>query len=351
MISVIMKPYIQIGKRKIGADFPPFIIAEIGINHEGSMVKAKKMIKDASLAGAECVKFQSHIVNDEMVPIAKKIVPGHTTESIWDIMERCAFSEKQDRELKAYTEKLGMIYLSTPFSRAAADHLEKMGVQAFKIGSGECNNYPLIEHIARFKKPVIVSTGMNDVSSVKKTVAIFHKYKVPYALLNCTSMYPTPYDKVRLGGITELQKAFPDAVVGQSDHSLGNYTCFAAVSLGASILEKHFTSDKKWKGPDIYISIDPKELSELIIGTKAVKEALGGTRTILKEEQDIINFAYACVVSTKDIKKGEKFSTENIWVKRPGTGEIKALEYEKILGKRASKNIIAHVQIKRRDIN
>ncbi|MCX6757906.1 MAG: N-acetylneuraminate synthase family protein [Candidatus Nomurabacteria bacterium] len=345
-----MKPYIQIGKRKIGSDFPPFVIAEIGINHEGNFQKAKKMIKDAALAGAECVKFQSHIVSDEMVPIAKKIIPGHTNKSIWDIMERCSFTEKEDRDLKKYVESFGMIYLSTPFSRAGADHLNKMGVQAFKIGSGECNNYPLIEHIAKFGKPIIISTGMNDVSSVKKTVAIFRKYKVPYALLNCTSMYPTPYDRVRLGGINELQKAFPDAVIGQSDHSLRNYTCFAAVALGASILEKHFTSDKKWKGPDIFISIDPYELKELITGTKAIKQAIGGKRTILKEEGDIINFAYACVVSIKDIKKGEKFTKDNIWVKRPGNGEIKAVQYNSILGKEASCDIVANVQIKIKDI-
>lgn len=346
-----MNPYIQIGKRKIGKDFKPFVIAEIGINHNGDMKKAKRMIKDASLAGAECVKFQAHVISDEMVPVAKKIIPKHATESIWDIMSRCAFSEKEDIELKHYTEKLGMIYLCTPFSRAGADRLQRMRVSGFKIGSGECNNYPLIKHIAQFKKPIIISTGMNDVASVKKTVSILRKNKVPYALLNCTSMYPTPYNRVRLGGIQELQKAFPDAVIGQSDHSIGNYTSFAAVALGASILEKHFTSDKKWHGPDVAISIDPGELRELVVGTKAIKESLGGRRTILKEEQNIIDFAYSCVVSIKGIKKGEMFSEKNIWVKRPGTGEIKAENYEKVLGKRAKRDIPIDTQIKYKDIN
>lgn len=343
-------PEIKIGKRKIGTKYPPFVIVEIGINHEGSMAKAKRMIRDAKKAGAECVKFQSHVVEDEMTQAAKKVIPGHTTESIWDIMVRCAFNEKQERELKKYTEKLGMIYLCTPFSRAAADRLKKLKVKAYKIGSGECNNYPLIEHIASFGKPVILSTGMNDIPSVRRAVKIFRKYKTPYALLNCTSMYPTPYNKVRLGGIADLQKAFPDAVLGQSDHSLGNYTCFAAVALSAAILEKHFTSDKKWPGPDIAISITPDELKDLIIGSRAVYEAVGGKRTILKEEQDIINFAYACVVSIADIKKGEKFTKKNIWVKRPGTGEIKAVDYPKILGKKARRNISKDVQIKKRDV-
>jgi N-acetylneuraminate synthase len=348
---IVMKNFIKFGDRKIGEDYPPFVIAEIGINHEGSMKKAKLMIKDAALAGAECVKFQAHVISDEMIPAAKKIIPGHTTDSIWNIMERCAFSENQDRELKKYAESLGLLYLSTPFSRAGADRLNRMKVKAFKIGSGECNNYPLVEHIARFGKPVILSTGMNDIASIKKTVAILHKHKVPYALLNCTSMYPTPYSYVRLGAISDLRKHFPDAVLGQSDHSIGNYTCFAAIALGASVLEKHFTSNKKWSGPDVPISIDPAELKDLIVGSKAVWQALPGKKSVLKEEQDIINFAYACIVSIKPIAKGQKFSEKNIWVKRPGTGEIKAIEYAKIMNKKASQNIPADVQLKRSDIS
>jgi len=344
-------PEIKIGKRKIGVKHPPFVIAEIGINHEGSMVKAKKMVRDAHKAGAECVKFQSHVIEDEMAPEAKKVIPSHTTESIWDIMVRCSFNEKQERELKKYTEKLGMLYLSTPFSRAAANRLEKMKVKAYKIGSGECNNYPLIDHIASFGKPVILSTGMNDIPAVRKAVAIFRKHKTTYALLNCTSMYPTPYNRVRLGGITDLQKSFPDAVVGQSDHSLGNYTCFGAVVLGASILEKHFTSDKKWPGPDIAISITPDELKELIVGSRAIFEALGGKKTILKEEQPVIDFAYACVVTIKDVSSGEKFTKANIWVKRPGTGEIKAVDYPRVLGKKAKRDIAKDVQVKKRDVS
>ena len=344
------RPAFFIGKREVGTDYVPLVIAEIGINHEGSMAKAKRMIRDAKRAGAECVKFQAHVVADEMVPVAKKVIPGHTTGSIWDIVVRCAFSEKQDRELKRYAEKLGLIYLCTPFSRAGADRLHRMGVKAYKIGSGECNNYPLLEHVAKFGKPIILSTGMNDIASIRKSVAIFKKHKIPYALLNCTSMYPTPYDKVRLGGINDLQKAFPDAVVGQSDHSLGNYTCFAAVALGASILEKHFTSDKRWPGPDIAISIDPRELHELVVGSHAIFEARGGHKTILKDEQDIINFAYACVVSIATIRKGERFTKKNLWVKRPGTGEIRAVEYKRMLGKKAARDVPKDVHLRRRDV-
>src|SRR5204863_9755296 len=189
----------------------------------------------------------------------------------------------------------GLIYLCTPFSRAAAVRLERMGVLAYKIGSGECNNYPLIAHIAAYGKPVILSTGMNDLGSVAPAVEILRKARVPFGLLHCTSMYPTPYNKVRLGAIQSLAKCFPDAVVGLSDHSLGNYTCLAAVALGARILEKHFTSDKSWPGPDIPISLDPAELGQLVEGSRAVFAALGGHKSVLPEEQPTIDFAYASV--------------------------------------------------------
>ena len=341
-----MNKYITIEKRKIGLDYPPFVIPEIGINHEGKIWKAKQMIIEASNSGAECVKFQCHIIEDEMIPEAKKVIPKNATESIWDIMTQCAFTEEQDRELKEYAEHLGLIYLSTPFSRAAADRLHRMDVSAYKIGSGECNNYPLIEHIASFGKPIILSTGMNNISSVRPAVEILRKYNTPFALLHCVSMYPTPYDKVRLGALRDLQIAFPDAVIGLSDHSVGNYTCLGAASLGASILEKHFTSTKFWQGPDIAISVDPQELKQMIVGSSAIHQALGGKKEIQKEEQGTIDFAYACVVSIKDIKKGEIFSKENVWVKRPGTGEIKAVDYEKIIGKKATMDIPVDVQIR-----
>jgi sialic acid synthase SpsE len=341
---------ISISRRKIGPDFAPFVIVEIGINHEGSMEKAKRMIDNAATAGAECVKFQSHVVDDEMVPEAKKTIPANAKESIWDIMARCAFSEAQERELKKYTESRGMIYLCTPFSRAAADRLHRMNVAAYKIGSGECNNYPLIEHIASFKKPVILSTGMNTIASIKPAVAILRKAKVPFAILHCTNMYPTPYNDVRLGALTELQKAFPGVVTGLSCHSLGIYTGLAAVALGGSIVEKHFTSDKSWPGPDVAISIDPAELQELIKGTRAIWEARGGKKGPAKGEAPTIAFAFASVVSIKPIRKGERFTKENLWVKRPGTGEIKAMEYKKILGKKARADIASDAQLRRVDI-
>ncbi|UOF91404.1 N-acetylneuraminate synthase family protein [Fodinisporobacter ferrooxydans] len=335
---------LTIAGRKIGDNHPPFVIAEIGINHEGSFEKAIRMIDDAAAAGCECVKFQSHVIEDEMIP--NDVIPGNAKESIWDIMSRCALTAEEEEKLKLYTESKGMIFLSTPFSRAAADRLERMGVLAFKIGSGECNNYPLIEHIAKFGKPVILSTGMNHLSSIQRSVDIVRKYNIPYAVLHCTSMYPTPYDKVRLGALQDLRNSFPDAVIGLSDHSLSNYPCLGAVALGARILERHFASDKSWPGPDISISMDPIDLKELVEGSQIIFQSLGGKKEILPEEQPTIDFAYACVVAIKDIEAGETFSEENIWVKRPGTGEIKAGSFNQLLGKKVKANIQKNAQIK-----
>ena len=341
-------PALAIASRQIGRSHLPLVIAEIGINHEGSFEKAVRMVEEAARVGCECVKFQAHVIEDEMIP--NDVIPGNANESIWDIMKRCALTEEQDAELKRRAESLGMIYLSTPFSRAAADRLERLDVVAYKIGSGECNNYPLIEHIARFGKPIVLSTGMNDLASISPAVNILRRYKVPFAIMHCTSMYPTPYAKVRLGAIAELGEAFPDAVLGLSDHSLGNYTCYAAVPLGASLLEKHFTADKGWPGPDIEISIDPSELGELIAGTKAIHAALGGAKTILPDEQKTIDFAYACVVTTKDVIEGEELTTDNIWVKRPGTGEIKARDYDQVLGRKARHLLSRNSQVKWSDL-
>jgi sialic acid synthase SpsE len=341
-------PELKIRNRLIGPEHAPLVIAEIGINHEGNFEKAIQMVDDAARVGCECAKFQCHVIDDEMIP--NSVVPGNAKETIWDIMSRCALSEADEVRLKKYVEDSGMIYLSTPFSRAAAERLEKMGVPAYKIGSGECNNYPLIRHIAAFGKPVILSTGMNDIRSVEPAVAILREADVPFALMHCTSMYPTPYDKVRLGALRDLAAAFPDAVLGLSDHSLGNYTCFAAVPLGAAILEKHFTSDPEWPGPDVPISITPSELKQLIEGTKAIKAALGGHKTILPDEKPTIDFAYACVVSICEIEAGEDLTEKNIWVKRPGTGEIKAIDYQRVLGKKARSNIARNTQIKWKDL-
>ncbi len=338
----------SLGGRPIGPGHAPLVIAEIGINHEGDVTKAFRMIDDAAAAGCECVKFQSHVIDDEMIP--NDVVPGNASESIWDIMSRCALTEAEELAVKRHAEERGLLFLSTPFSRAAADRLHAMDLAAYKIGSGECNNYPLIEHIAAFGRPVLLSTGMNDIASIAPAVAILRRHQVPFALLHCTSLYPTPYSSVRLGALAELAEAFPDAVLGLSDHSLGIYTCLGAVALGACILEKHFTSDTSWPGPDVPISLDPAELRELIRGARAVHDAMGGHKTILAEEAPTIAFAYASVVATRDIRPGDRLTRENIWVKRPGTGEFLARDFDGLLGQRARRSIARDTALRRQDV-
>jgi sialic acid synthase SpsE len=297
------------------------------------------------------IKHQTHIVEDEMSSEAKNVIPGNADVSIYEIIERCSLSEDDEIKLKKYVESKGMIFISTPFSRAAANRLEKMNVCAYKVGSGECNNYPLIEHIASFGKPMIVSTGMNDITSIRKTVKILDRNDIQYALLHTTNLYPTPYNLVRLGAMKKLQQEFPNAIIGLSDHTVSNLACFGAVALGASILERHFTDSKDRPGPDIVNSMTPNELSDLIDGSVKLSQMRGGNKEAVIEEQVTIDFAFATVVSIKKIKKGDLFTKENLWVKRPGNGEIKAEKFNSLIGKKASKDINNDKHIKWTDIS
>jgi N-acetylneuraminate synthase len=344
------KPALNICDRMVGSDFPPLVITEIGINHEGSLNTAFELVDAAIAAGAEVIKHQTHVVEDEMSSAAKEVVPGNSDESIYEIMKRCALSEEDEKRLKDYVESHGAIFISTPFSRAAADRLERMGVCAYKIGSGECNNYPLIEHIASFKKPMIISTGMNNLESIYKAVKIVRKHNIPYALLHTTNIYPTPARLVRLGAMQQMQQAFPDAVVGLSDHTTSNLACFSAVALGANILERHFTDRMNRKGPDIVCSMDPFHLKELIIGSKEIASMRGGNKEAVKEEQPTIDFAFATVVTIKPIKKGEIFTKDNIWIKRPGTGEILADKYNDLLNKKSLRDILIDKHLSKSDV-
>jgi N-acetylneuraminate synthase len=333
------KPFLTIKNRKIGYDFDPLVIAEIGINHEGCLKTAFEMVDAAAAAGAEIIKHQTHIVDDEMSASAKNVIPGNADISIYEIMKRCSLSEEDEIKLQEYVESKNLIFISTPFSRAAADRLNRMNVDAYKIGSGECNNFPLLEYISKFGKPIILSTGMNSIESVSKAVEIFRKNNIQFALLHCTNIYPTPPHLVRLEAMRQLEETFPDAVVGLSDHTTNNLACLGAVALGASILERHFTDRMDRPGPDIICSMDGEAMAQLIEGSKILKLERGGIKSALKEEQSTIDFAYSTVVAIKRISKGELLTEDNIWVKRPGTGEILAEHYNELLGKSALNDI------------
>ena len=341
----------KIKDRIVGLNQPPLVIAEIGINHGGSLEEAKKMVDAALEAGAEVIKHQTHIVEDEMSDLAKKTIPGNASKSIYEIMDECSLNEKEELELMRYVEDNGGIFISTPFSRAAANRLESFGVPAYKIGSGECNNYPLLKHIARFGKPIILSTGMNDLETVKGAVKIFEDHRIPFALLHTTNLYPTDPKLVRLGAMTDLQNEFPESLVGLSDHTVSNHACLGAVALGASILERHFTDSMERKGPDIICSMDPNALRELIEGANLIQQMRGGNKSeLLSEEQVTRDFAYATVVAIRDIQEGELFTEENIWVKRPGIGEIHACDYDSVLNSKSTSNISSGTHIKKEHI-
>jgi len=346
----VKHPELNIAGRLVGFNYNPLVIAELGINHGGSLEVAKQMVDAAARVGVEVIKHQTHIVEDEMSSEAKKVIPGHTKESIYEIMAKCALDEKDERALQEYVHSKGLIFISTPFSRAAADRLISMDVPAFKVGSGECNNYPLLNHIADFCKPIILSTGMNTIESIQKAVKIFRDKQVPFALLHCTNVYPTPPEIVRLNAINELRISFPDAVVGLSDHTITNYPSIAAVALGASILERHFTDKMDREGPDIVCSMDPKACKELIVASRIVKLARDGGKGPVVQEKSTIDFAYASVVTITEIKKGERLTKENIWVKRPGTGEILAEFYETLLGKKAKRDVEIDIQLSWKDV-
>jgi sialic acid synthase SpsE len=322
-----------IGKHVVGDGHPPLVVAEVGINHNGDVNLAKLMVKTAKAAGAHCIKFQSHITPKEMIPSDMR--PADiSSEPLWNIIQRCELTAEEEREIKWTCDEAGILFLSTPFSREAADRLEALDVPAYKIGSGEITNLPLIDHVARKGRPMIVSTGMTSMEEVAETVDLIKSYGVPLILLQCTSTYPTAYRDVKLGAISVLRERF-GVPVGLSDHSIGIYTALGAVVKGACLVEKHFTISRQWPGPDQSLSIEPHELKELVRGTDAIYQALGADKVILEKERPVLAFARASVVVVQPVAAGERLTSANIWVKRPADGEIPAKDYGKVLGKTA----------------
>ena len=344
------KNTVKIEKKKIGYNHQPIIISEIGINHGGSLEKAIKIADSAIRSGAEIIKHQTHILDDEYSHHAKKTIPGNSNQSIYEIIKKNSLKIEQKFKLMNYIKKKKKIFISTPFSRKAVDRLIKFKIPAFKIGSGECNNYPLVDYIAKFKKPIIMSTGMNSLKSISKSVRIIKKHKTPLCLMHCTNIYPTPPKLINLGAMQQMMKKFPSIPIGLSDHSQGISISLGAVALGACLIEKHFTYSKKIKGPDISASMDPIELSQLIKGSKEIFFARGGKKHPLHQEKITMKFAFASVVSIKKIFKGERLNKKNIWVKRPGTGHFQAEDYFNLIGKKTRRDIEIDSQIKKEDI-
>ncbi|MBQ9926612.1 MAG: N-acetylneuraminate synthase family protein [Lachnospiraceae bacterium] len=334
---------IQINDVMIGEGCPTFIIAEGCDNHMGNMEAAKEMCRRAKLAGADCIKFQHHLPDEEML----KDVPMSSNFDIplYDFLKLHALTLDQHVELMEYCKQIGIMYLCTPFSLKAAYELNEIGVDAFKIGSGEMTDIPTLKAIAALGKPMIVSTGMSTMEEIARTYHALEETGVPFAFTNCLSEYPPKYEDVNLNVIGKMKEAFPKAVIGHSDHTPDLYTCYAAVALGANIIEKHVILSKQTPGPDQTVSIDFDDLYHLVDGIRKIELASGCEKVVHKNEKDIREWAFRSIVSLCDIPKGEIITQDMIWSKRPGTG-IPSHQMNEVIGKRAKKDISANTLLK-----
>ena len=334
---------ITIDNVAIGDGKKTFIIAEGCDNHMGNMETAREMCRLAKLAGADCIKFQHHLPDEEML----KDVPMSSNFDIplYDFLKQHALTLDQHVELMNYCKEIGIIYLCTPFSLKAAYELNEIGVPAFKIGSGEMTDIPTLQKISQLGKPMIVSTGMSTMAEIKRTYDVLAETGVEFAFTNCLSEYPPKYEDVNLKVIGEMKAAFPQAVIGHSDHTPDLYTCYAAVALGADIIEKHVILSKQTPGPDQTVSIDFEDLYRLVDGIRKIELASGNEKVVHKAEKDIRKWAFRSIVSLKEIKKGEIITQDMIWSKRPGTG-IPSHRMNEVVGKRAKADIACNTVIK-----
>ncbi len=321
-------------KIKIGKNQKCFIIAEACDNHIGNMDYAYKMIDVAVLAGVDAVKFQHHLPDEEML----KDVPmsSNFDTPLYELLQKYSLSLEQHKKLKAYCDKFNIMYMCTPFSKKAADEIDDL-VDLFKIGSGELTDHPTLIEIAKKGKPMIISTGMANINEIEETLNILKPINNKIMIMNCTSEYPPNYKDINVKLIPKLQEKF-GIIVGHSDHTPDNYTCFAAVSCGAKIMEKHFILDKLIPGPDQNVSIDPMGLNDWVEGIRKIEDALGDDKTVHNLEKPIKEWARRSIVTIKNIKKGEVFTLENLWCKRPGTG-IPSKYLFNILGNKALEDI------------
>lgn len=338
---------IEINGRQIGKGNAPYVIAEACDNHMGDLRVAKEMALQAKLSGADCVKFQHHLPDEEMLPDVP--MSSNFDIPLYEFLKLHALKLEDHIELKNYCDKIGITYLCTPFSYKAACELEEAGIAyAFKIGSGEMTDIPSLKKIAEFGKPMIISSGMCTLEELDRTYNALKNTGVPLAFTNCLSEYPPIYEDVNLGVLKIMQERYPEVVIGHSDHTPDLYTCYAAVGLGASIIEKHVILNKLTPGPDQTVSIDFRELHELVDGCQKVFKSLGNEKKIRPKEEKIREWAFRSVVSICNIKKGTEITQDMIWSKRPGTG-IPSWKMDQIIGKIATRDIERNVLISEND--
>jgi len=342
-----VKDVIQIGKRSVGVGRPVFIIAEAGVNHNGSLKRALELVDAAAEAGTDAVKFQTFSADRLVTHLSPKARYQRETtdpkESQYAMLKKLELSPEAHRELKLRAEKCGLVFLSTPFDKDSADLLEKLGVAAFKIGSGELTDLPLLSHIARKGKPVILSTGMSTMEEVRQAVQTLQKEGLQeIALLHCVSAYPAPKEDVNLLAMSTLRDEFR-MPVGYSDHTEGIHVAVLAVACGADIIEKHLTLDKKLPGPDHRISLEPDELAAMVQDVRNAKKILGnGNKQVMLSEANTKSVARKSVVALEVLKRGCSIKSQMVGIRRPGLG-IPPSEIEKVIGRTVRRDLTTDI--------
>lgn len=331
---------IVINGRRIGPDHPVYVIAEGCDNHLGDVGAAKEMARRAKLAGADAIKFQHHLPEEEMLPDVP--MSSNFDMPLFEFLQRYALTLDEHAELMAYCADIGIQYLCTPFSWKAAQELAGLGVDAYKIGSGEMTDVPTLVRIAGLGKPMLVSTGMSTFEEIDRTYAALSSRGTPLALFDCVSEYPPRYEDLNLGVIPAMRERYGLAVIGHSDHTPDLYTSFAAVALGACAIEKHVILDKRQPGPDQSVSIDFADLAALVDGVRKVEAAMGERKEVHEAEAPIRAWAFRSLVTTTRVRAGEVLVDGMIWSKRPGTG-IPAHRMDEVIGRRAARDLEANV--------
>lgn len=321
------------------------IIAEAGVNHNGSLEIAKRLVNEASSAGVDIIKFQTFKAEKLVSKAAKqaeyqKKNLGKGEETQYAMLKKLELSNEQHEELIAYCKLKNIRFFSTAFDMDSIDYLHSLNLGLWKIPSGEITNYPYLKKIASYNEPVILSTGMCELADIENAINVLVTNGVSkdiITVLHCNTEYPTPMKDVNLKAMLEIKEKF-GVKVGYSDHTEGIEVPIAAVALGAAVIEKHFTLDKHMEGPDHKASLEPSELKAMVKSIRNIEQALGtGHKTISESERKNIEIARKSIVAAKDIKEGEIFTEENITVKRPGNG-ISPMEWENVIGKVAKRN-------------
>ncbi len=314
------------------------IVAEVGLLHNGKPSLAQKLIDAASRAGADVVKFQTHIASAETLKSAPP-PPYFTQEPRYAYFERTAFNLAQWRSLQSYCRRQKVEFLSSPFSIEAVELLEKTGVSRYKIPSGEITNLPFLEAVAETRKPVILSSGMSSWKELDRAVETITRYHKKLTILQCSSLYPCPYEKVGFNVMLEMKKRY-QLPVGLSDHTMTNFAAFAAVTLGATVIEKHFTLNRKMYGSDAKHAAEPGQFKELADGIRAIERMCSSkvSKNNTHPYQTMRKVFQKSIVSLVDISKGVKIGKAIVGIKKPGTG-IPPSEMERVIGRRVTRHI------------